>query len=164
MRSALAIGAAALIAMMLQTAIFPRLVPGGMLVPNFVLVLVVYVGLRHHGLAGLAGAFALGYFLDSFTGTMIGVHAFGFTIVYAAVVFVSGALWAETGAPAVLLVLGAGGLHTLTALVVTAAVGASAPLWRHAIGLGLVEMALVGICAPWIFRFLAWEEQVLGVD
>jgi len=45
-------------------------------VDDLVLVLAVYLGVRHHGAGGAFGAFLLGYFLDTFSGTLLGVHAF----------------------------------------------------------------------------------------
>ena len=59
-----------------------------------------------HG--GSLGAFALGYLLDTFSGTVLGVHAFAFTLVYIGVHLVARVLWTEGGVPAVLVVLPGG--------------------------------------------------------
>src|SRR5215813_9658356 len=89
--------------MMLQTTVFPVLAPSG-LAPNLLLVLVVYLGVHQFGAVGAVGAFALGYFLDTFSGTLLGLHAFAFTVVYLGVHHVARVLWTEAGLPAVLIV------------------------------------------------------------
>ena len=69
MRSAAALVVAAVAAMLLQTTIFPSL-PGLPVVPDLILVLAVYLGVAHQTIGGAAGAFLLGYFLDTFSGTL----------------------------------------------------------------------------------------------
>jgi len=48
--------------MVIQTTVFP-LLPRLPVVPDLILVLTVYLGLRHHGVGGAMGAFLFGYFL-----------------------------------------------------------------------------------------------------
>ena len=83
MRSAAALAVAAVAAMLLQTTIFPSL-PGLPVVPDLILVLAVYLGVAHQTIGGAAGAFLLGYFLDTFSGTILGMHAFAITAAYLA--------------------------------------------------------------------------------
>ena len=106
MRRVFAIAVAGILAMLLQTAVFPVLVPAG-LAPNLVLVLVVYLGVHQFGAWGALGAFLLGYFLDTFSGTLLGLHAFAFTALYLAVHHVARLLWTEGGVPAMLIVFAA---------------------------------------------------------
>ena len=56
--------------------------PISMLIPNLVLILVVDLGFRHHGIAGAILAFAMGYALDTFSGSTLGLNALLMTLVY----------------------------------------------------------------------------------
>jgi hypothetical protein len=69
-RRSAAIAIAGIASMLLQTAVFPVLIPAS-LAPNLLLVLVVYLGVQQFGAAGALGAFVLGYFLDTFSGTLL---------------------------------------------------------------------------------------------
>ena len=70
-----------LIALALETTV-PHWLPLGMLAPNLVLILVVDLGMKHHGALGAVMAFAMGYAIDSFSGTHLGLNAFMLTLVY----------------------------------------------------------------------------------
>jgi len=164
MRSVLAVAVAALGAMVLQTTVFPRLTPLLVVVPNLVLVLVVYVGIRHHGASGVVAAFALGYLLDTFAGTALGVHAFSCTVVYVAVVVVAQTVWVGPGLPVALLVFAAACVHGLTTALLGALFESSGGLWRHALRFGLLEALAAAVLGPAVFRFLAWEKRMLGPD
>ena len=74
MRSFVALGGAGLAAMVVQTTVFPS-VPRLPVVPDLILVLTVYLGLRHRGVGGALGAFLFGYFVDTFSGTVLGANA-----------------------------------------------------------------------------------------
>ncbi|HEV7733229.1 MAG TPA: rod shape-determining protein MreD [Candidatus Binatia bacterium] len=162
MRRALAIVVAAVLAMVLQTTVFPALLPTAV-VPNLILVLVVYLGLQQHGVAGAAGAFLLGYFLDTFSGTLLGVNAFALTAVYMAVYLVARTLWTEGGFPAMAVVFAAACVHGVAAITITWLIEAGAPLWHHALRYGLLEAAVAAIVAPAVFAFVGWEQRLLGI-
>src|SRR5215471_20809892 len=104
--------------MLLQTAVLPVFVPAG-LVPNFLLVLVVYLAVHRFGAWGALGAFLLGYFLDTFSGTLLGLHAFAFTAVYLGVHQIARVLWTEAGLPAVLIVFVAACAYGFLVLAIT---------------------------------------------
>ena len=72
---------AAVVLVLLQTSVVP-LVPILPVVPDLLLVLTVWVGLRHHGVGGAVAAVALGYVLDTFSGTTLGLHMFALTAAY----------------------------------------------------------------------------------
>ncbi len=149
--------------MLLQTAVFPVLAPAG-LAPNLLLVLVVYLGVHHAGAWGAVAAFLLGYFLDTFSGTVLGVHAFAFTVVYVGVHYVARVLWSEGGVPAVLIAFGAACAHTLLVVATTAFVSAGgAGAWSSTLRAGLVEAVVVAAVTPAVFAFVSWEQRVLGV-
>ena len=99
MRMTLVVAGAAVVAMLLQTTLGASMMPQVEVVPNLVLVLAVYLGLRHHGAAGVTGAFLLGYFLDTFSGTLLGVHAAACTAAYVVAYLIARTLWTEDGLP-----------------------------------------------------------------
>src|SRR5207247_1071702 len=101
-RSAVALAVAAVAAMLMQTTIFPSL-PGLPVVPDLILVLAVYLGVAHQTIGGAAGAFLLGYFLDTFSGTLLGQNSFALSAVYLSVRFVARHLWFERGLPVMAL-------------------------------------------------------------
>ena len=72
---------AAFVALAIQTAI-PRLLPIGMFVPDLVVILAVDLGLKHHQALAAAMAFAMGYAVDTFSGTQLGLNAFMVTLVF----------------------------------------------------------------------------------
>src|SRR5689334_665815 len=116
MRSFAALAAAAVAAMLCQTTVLPSLpLP---VTPDLVLILAVYLGVRHPGAGGAVGAFLLGYFLDTFSGTLLGLNAFALTGVYAGVHLVARHLWLERGLPVVGIVLFGSLLRDVAALAV----------------------------------------------
>lgn len=94
MRSILIMALAGIFSVVVQTTLAGRL---GFLpvAPNLILVLVVYLGLRIPTPAGAIGAFLLGYLLDTFSGSIPGLHCFTMTLVFAMVYLVSGRLWMQ---------------------------------------------------------------------
>ena len=162
MRSAVALAAAALAAMLLQTTIFPSL-PGLPVVPDLILVLAVYLGVAHQTIGGAAGAFLLGYFLDTFSGTLLGQNAFALSAVYLGVRFVARHLWFERGFPVMALTFFGGLVHGLAVAAAAVLGGAPGALWHHAMRAGLVGAALAALVAPAVFAALAWEKRLLGL-
>src|SRR5438477_7976147 len=161
MRSAAALVVAAVAAMLLQTTIFPSL-PALPVVPDLILVLAVYLGVAHQTIGGAAGAFLLGYFLDTFSGTLLGQNAFALSAVYLGVRFVARHLWFERGLPVMALAF-FGGLVRGVAAAMAAALAAAGPLGHHAMRAGLAGAALAALVAPAVFAALAWEKRLLGV-
>jgi rod shape-determining protein MreD len=162
-RSVLALAVAAVVAMLLQTTVFAAL-PRVPVVPNLVLVLAVYLGARHHGVGGVCGAFLLGYFLDTFSGTVLGLHAFALTAVYAAVYLIARNLWMQTGLPVMAVVFVAACVGELAMLVLATLVAAGAPLWQQVVWYGLIEAAVTALLAPAVFAFVGRERQLLGLS
>jgi len=161
-RSAVALAVAAVAAMLMQTTIFPSL-PGLPVVPDLILVLAVYLGVAHQTIGGAAGAFLLGYFLDTFSGTLLGQNAFALSAVYLSVRFVARHLWFERGLPVMALAF-FGGLVRGVAVAAAAALAAGpGPNWPHAMRAGLVGAALAALLAPAVFAALAWEKRQLGL-
>ena len=76
-------------ALLLQTTLLHQLP----LIPDFMLILCVYLGLHHQSVGGASGAFFLGYFLDSCSGAPVGVNAFAMSLVFVMVMAISRYLW-----------------------------------------------------------------------
>jgi rod shape-determining protein MreD len=159
-RQAIAIAVAGVAAMVLQTTVFPVLMPAG-LAPNLLLVLVVYLGVHQFGAWGVLGAFVLGYFLDTFSGTVLGVNAFAFTVVYLGVHHVARVLWSEGGLPAVLIAFGAACVHALLVLTIVSLAASGDGAWRHALRYALLEATVAAAVTPAVFGLVAWEQRLL---
>jgi len=112
MRSAALILTFGFTAVLLQTTLL-RLATFGSITPDLVLVLAVYLGLHYQQAGGAAGAFCLGYLLDTFSGANFGVNAFAMTFVFFFVYVLSRRLWIEGRLLKVLVVLAAALVKTL---------------------------------------------------
>jgi len=161
-RSFVALAAAAVVAMLLQTTVFAA-VRGLPVVPDLILVLAVYLGVRHQTVVGVLASFGLGYFLDTFSGTLLGVNAFGVTAAYLAVQWIARHLWLQRGLPVVAIALFGGVVRSVAGMTMEALVAGRAPVWQHLVGYGLVGALLAAVLAPAVFAAVAWEERLLGL-
>jgi rod shape-determining protein MreD len=163
MRRFVALGIAAVVAMLLQTTLFP-VVPGLVVVPDLILILVVYLGVRERTVAGAAAAFLLGYFLDTFSGTLLGLNAFALTATYLGVQWVARHLWVQRGLPVVAMVLFAALVRDAAALAVSTLVAVRVPVWHDVLGYGFAGALAAAVVAPAVFAAVAWEERLLGLS
>jgi rod shape-determining protein MreD len=151
------------LALLLQTTLFHSLT-GGRIIPDLVLVLCVYLGLHEHNVGGATGAFLLGYMLDSFSGSLVGLNAFAMTAVYLVSYLMSRRLWLDNAFSGVAMVF----LGTL--LKGVAVVGAlAAYLAVDRLSLGAVERLLAeaviaAALTPVVFAVIAWEKRAVGVS
>ena len=149
----------AVVAMLLQTTILPALP----VAPDLVLVLAVYLGVRHPGVGGACGAFLLGYFLDTFSGTVLGMHAFACTGVYLAAHLIARHLWVDGPLLIAAVVFVGGCLHALALVSVATLVAARVPVWHHVVRYGVLAAAFAAIVAPAVFAGLGWEKRMIGM-
>jgi len=161
-RSFLALAAAAVAAMLLQTGVFPAL-PYLPVRPDLILVLAGYLGVRHHNAGGALGAFTLGYFLDTFSGTILGMQTFAIGAAYVAMTIMARHLWMERGLPLMATVFVGGCVQGLAAVAVAALVATRAPVWQHVVRYGFLEAAAAALVAPAVFRCVTWEKRLLGL-
>jgi rod shape-determining protein MreD len=159
-RSFIVLAVTAVGAMLLQTSILP-LVPFLPVVPDLILVLTVYVGIRHPSASGACGAFVLGYFLDTFSGTILGMHAFALTAVFAGVHLIGRNFWMESGAPVMVLVFAGACLGQLAGVAVATLVASRAPVWQHVLRYGLLEAGMAALASPLVFACVRWEKRML---
>jgi rod shape-determining protein MreD len=85
----------------------------------------VYLAIRHQTASGALGAFVLGYFVDTFSGTLLGLNAFTLTAVYLGVHGVARHLWLERGLPLMIVVFCAALARDVAAIALLAT-------WRRA--------------------------------
>jgi len=161
-RSFLALAAAGVVAMLLQTGVFPAL-PYLPVRPDLILVLAGYLGVRHHNAGGALGAFTLGYFLDTFSGTILGMQTFAISAAYVAMTIMARHLWMERGLPLMATVFVGGCVQGLAAVAVAALVATRAPVWQHVVRYGFLEAAAAALVAPAVFRCVTWEKRLLGL-
>ena len=162
MRSFFAIAVAAAVAILLQTTVFPT-VPWLPVMPDLVLVLAVYLGIRHHSAGGAVGAFLLGYFLDTFAGTLLGLQAFALTAAYLAVYLVARHLWMDRGLPVIAGAFLGACVRGLAIVAVGALVAAPLPLWHHVVRYGLLEAGAAALVTPVVFACVQRERELLGL-
>jgi rod shape-determining protein MreD len=122
-------------AMLLQTTLLPHLP----LIPDLLLILCVYLGIYHRSVGGAAGAFFLGYGLDSCSGAPMGTNAFAMSLVFAVVTATARCLWLSNPLSVLFMVL----------LAVVLKTGALLCLGEF----GQVAMVL----EPMVARYVMWD-------
>jgi rod shape-determining protein MreD len=158
MRDVAAIMLTAVVLVLLQTSVVP-LVPLLPVVPDLLLVLTVWIGLRHHGIGGVCGAIALGYVLDTFSGTTLGVHMFALTAAYVSTFVLARTVWTEGGVSSVLVTFAAGCTRDLALIVAGALAGSPAAYGRHLMQYVFLDATAAAAVAPAVFAFVRWERR-----
>jgi rod shape-determining protein MreD len=154
--SLLAVGA-----LLLQTTVLPQALLGGAS-PDLLLIVCVYLALRRHSVGGALGAFGLGYLQDAFSGSVIGLNAFGMSLVFIVIYLTSRRLWVENTVSRVVAVF-------LASVVKTAAILVLVALFMSVEGLGstilsylLTDALLAAALSPAVFAVLS-RTQLLTV-
>lgn len=151
-----------LIALAIQTTA-SRWLPLTALVPDLVLVLAVDLGLRHRRALAPIIAFAMGYAMDAFSGSQLGVNTFAVTLTYLVAyevgvhISVGGA---EAGAVLVfiaVLIQSLGGFLISTQFRAPDQLGALLPA-------ALLQATVTAVIAPPIFRLTACLRRILGLS
>jgi rod shape-determining protein MreD len=158
MRNVLLIVAFALGAILLQTTLLHSELLGTV-VPDIMLILCVYLGLRHQNVGGVVGAFLLGYVLDAFSGTDVGLNAFAMTSVFLIVYLMSRRLWIEGGLASAVVVLAAAVVKVLVLAGLAAAFSGGPSL--AAVRSSLVGGTLAAAAAPFVFGALERSKRWL---
>ena len=151
-----------LIALAIQTTA-SRWLPIGALVPDLVLVLAVDLGLRHRRALAPIIAFAMGYAMDSFSGSQLGVNSFVVTLTYLLAYEVgihSLSTGAETGAVLAfiaVLLQSLGGFLISTQFRVPNQLGALLPA-------ALLQATVTAVLAPPVFALVSRFSRILGLS
>jgi rod shape-determining protein MreD len=132
------LAATGLLAVLLQTSLMQHFP----IVPDFLLILCVYLGINHRSVGGAAAAFFLGYSLDSCSGAPVGTNAFAMSLVFATVSAIARHLWLHNPASILSMVF-------LGVVLKTGAVLLLTDFGRFAI---LVQ--------PAIARYVVWDATI----
>ena len=151
-----------LIALAIQTTA-SRWLPLSALVPDLVLVLAVDLGLRHRRALAPIIAFAMGYAMDAFSGSQIGVNAFAVTLIYL-IAYEVGVHSSATGAEAgvvlafvAVLIQNLGGFLIGTQFRAPDQIGALLPA-------ALLQATVTAVCAPPVLGLTAGLRRMLGLS
>ena len=161
MRTAIFLVVVAVTALLLQTTVLPHAAVGRA-TPDLLLIICVYLGLHQHSVPGAVGAFSLGYLQDTFSGSAVGLNAFGMCLVFTIVYLTSRRLWVDNAISKVVLVFLASILKTLAVISAAALFMSVEGLWRTIPAYLFIEAALAAIVSPPVFALLA-QTQYLTV-
>jgi rod shape-determining protein MreD len=151
----------AVLGLAIESAV-PHLVSFRALIPNLIIILVVDLGLRHHGVLPAILAFAMGYATDALAGSHPGLNAFMMTMVFIVSHEISTQLMV-TNALVGAMVVFFGVIATALATVALAD-GFSALSGTGSMLPGLtLEAAVTAIVAPFIFSMLAASKRMAGL-
>lgn len=149
------------VALAIQTTA-TRWLPLSALVPDFVLILAVDLGLRHRRALALVMAFAMGYAMDAFSGAQLGVNTFVVTLVFLMAYEVGAHTTAGGSQAGALLVFVAVLIQHLGGFLISTQF--SAP---HQLGVllpgALLQGALTAIVSPPVFALVARLRRALGL-
>lgn len=150
------------VALALQTTA-ARWLPLSALVPDFVLILAVDLGLRHRRALALVMAFAMGYAMDAFSGAQLGVNTFVVTFVFL-MAYEVGAHTTAVGARAgAVLVFLAVLVQNLGGYLIDSQFRAPAQLGMLLPG-ALLQAALTALVAPPVFALIARLRVAIGLS
>ncbi|HEY1851049.1 MAG TPA: rod shape-determining protein MreD [Candidatus Binataceae bacterium] len=152
---------ATLIALALETTI-PHWLPIGMLMPNLVLILAVDLGMKHHGAIGALLAFGMGYAIDSFSGTHLGLNAFMLTLTYLVAYGLSRYLISTSTTIGVILVFVAATVTGLANSIGSAGLEAPGDAFAMLPGLAL-RAGVSALFTPWVFALTGFSKRAVGL-
>ena len=152
---------ATFVALVLQ-AILPRLLPLGILVPDFMLILAVDLGMRHPRVLTALMAFAMGYAIDTFSGVELGLNALLLTLVFAFAYWLSRVLISTTTAIGVMAVFVGVILSDVGNYLISSGFAPADRL--HALMPAvLIQAAVTALLTPSVFRITGWATRAVGL-
>src|ERR1035437_4694562 len=154
MRAGLLFALFAIAALLLQTTLLP-LASIGRATPDLLLIMCGYLGLHQHTMGGAVRAFFLGYLQDTFSGSVLGLNAFGMCLVFTIVYLTSRRLWVDNAISKVVVVFLASVLKTLAILALVALFMSVEGLSNSVLRYLFIEAMLGAILSPAIFAILA---------
>ena len=158
MRAGILFALFAVTALLLQTTVLP-LASIDRATPDLLLIMCVYLGIHQHTVGGAIGAFFLGYLQDAFSSSMLGLNAFGMSLVFTIVYLTSRRLWVDNAISKIVVVFLASVLKTLAILALVALFTSVEGSSNNALRYLLVEAMLAAILSPAIFAVLAHTED-----
>ena len=152
---------ATLAALALQTML-PYWLPLGPYVPDLVLILAVDLGMRHHSAIAALMAFVMGYAIDAFSGTQIGLNAFMITLVFLLAYELSTKLLVTNVFVGMLAVFVGVLIKDLGSIAISSGLSGIAgnpALMRTLLG----QAAVSALLAPLVFAAMARSKKLLGL-
>ena len=161
MRLLLLFSLATFVALVLQT-ILPRLFPLGILVPDFVLILAVDLGMRHPRALTALMVFAMGYAVDAFSGVELGLNALLLTLVFVFAYWLSRVLISTSTVIGVMAVFIGVILSDVGNYLISSGF---TPVDRlHALMPAvLIQAAVTALLTPLVFRITGWAARMAGL-
>ncbi len=151
---------AAVVALALQSSALHWLMLGA-LVPDLILILVVDLGLKHHGVGSALLAFAMGLATDALSGSRVGLNAFMLTLVFLLCYELSRHLWVASYSLASIIVFFAVVIKDVGILAVTGSFngpGGADPTMMRMI---LTQAVLTALLALLVFPVLDSGKRLL---
>jgi|MudIll2142460700_1097286.scaffolds.fasta_scaffold334058_2 rod shape-determining protein MreD len=127
-------------------------------VPDLLLVLCVYLGLRHHTVGGALGAFLLGYAQDSVSGGAVGLNAFAMCLAFLLVYLTSRRLWVDNLLSKVVVVLLASVVKITAVTVLLVIFIAPEQAWGATAGSLVLQAVLTAALGPPVLAILVSTE------
>jgi rod shape-determining protein MreD len=152
---------AGFVALVLQT-ILPQLLPLGILVPDFALILTVDLGMRYPRVLTALMAFAMGYAVDTFSGVELGLNALLLTAVFAFAYWLSRTLISTSTAIGVMAVF-AGVIFSDVGNYLISSGFAPANRLHALLPAVLIQAAVTALLTPSVFRIMGWAAQTVGL-
>jgi rod shape-determining protein MreD len=154
---------ATIVGVLLETTVV-HLLPLGPIMPDFVVILCVYLALHEHSVAGALGAFLLGYFVDNFSGGVLGLHAFAMSLIFVLVYLLARQLWMDNVVTNVAVVFGASLLKAVSVAVLLALYVSGDYPWRHLFSTIWIEAGIAALATPFVFSLLDGGRRVGGLE
>jgi rod shape-determining protein MreD len=142
----------------LQTTL-QRLLPIGPMVPDLILILCVYWGLRHPTIGAAFGSFLLGYSVDILSSQLLGVNAFAMSLVFVAVYVGSRSIWLHHPIVSSIIVLCAALIKGVGIALAWAVFLSIEGFWQGALRYIVSEALMAAVLAPFMFALLARGES-----
>jgi rod shape-determining protein MreD len=152
---------AAFVALVLQT-VLPRLLPLGILGPDLVLILAVDLGMRHPRVLTALMAFAMGYAVDAFSGTELGLNALLLTLVFTFAYWLSRMLISTSTMIGVMVVF-AGVVFTDVSNYLISSGFNPAERLRVLMPAVLIQAGVTALLTPSVFRVTGWATRAVGL-
>ncbi|MBI2182119.1 MAG: rod shape-determining protein MreD [Deltaproteobacteria bacterium] len=153
MKLSLLFFAVGLILVLLQTTLL-HLLPLGPIVPDFVLVLLVYWGLYHPTVGAVVASFLLGYSVDVVSSPILGLNAFAMSMVFLAVHLSSRSIWLHDPMASAIVVLLASLVKGAALALLSAVFLTVESFWISASLYIIIEALIAAALAPFVFPLL----------
>ncbi len=143
---------------LLQTTIM-HLLPLGPVVPDLTLVLCVYWALNRPAVSTVWGSFFLGYSVDVFSSSILGVNAFAMSLVFLAVYLSSRHIWIRSPLVTTAIVFFASWIKVSAMVILWSIFLATQNTWIGALKYVFLDALSAALLAPVLFYLLSLGER-----